>query len=412
MELEKDIRFLAGGGQPGAPVIRVLAILRSTMEREKILAALNPLPGIQVETILRPLELNRQVVHAMMPSVLLVEVDLADPADIDLIREMKTGIYGVRIPVVALADRTTDLAAVRAIRAGADDVLLKPIDQAEAREVFARVTVVDTANASSLLGKVVVFLHLTGGAGATTLAVNTAFLLSSAVNPTEACLLDLDIQYGNAGDLLDLPAGGSIETLVEDPSRLDSEMLENMMAKHESGLRVLTAPRIPLPLGLLNAAAVSALMQTAKRRFRYVVVDLPVALAPWTDQVLREANIVYVVCPPNVSSVHRLAHLLRLLRQEELINLPLKIVVNRHQFPRKAGEISVDQFGDAIGQQVDHLIPNDYSLISLSHNQGHAAVQMKPNSKFTQQLRAMLGEDLGIKNLQRKPRNFFSFLGF
>src|SRR5262249_55594533 len=148
----------------------------------------------------------------------------------------------------------------------------------------------------------------------------------------------------------------------------DREMLEGLMVKHQSGLRVLTAPRLPLSLSAYSADTVTSLMQIARRRFRYVVVDLPVAVAGWTDAILREATVVYVVCPPTVPAVHRLSQLLALLNQEGLGGLPLRIVINRYH--GRGSDVTTAQFAKAISREVDHTIPNDYGLISLSHNQG------------------------------------------
>jgi pilus assembly protein CpaE len=337
--------------------------------------------------------------------LLLLDVDLANAGDLDLIRELKAG--GIRIPIVALAGRGTELAALRAIRAGADDVLLNPIDPLEAREVFSRVIGTPDLTEPSQLGACIVFLHVAGGAGASTLAVNSAVALAGAGKISESCLLDLDIQYGNVASLLDLPPSSPIQDMIEDPGRLDREMLEGMMVRHESGVRVLTAPRVPLPLSAFDADTVATLMHIARRRFQYVVVDLPVALASWTDAVLKEASVIYVVCPPTVSAVHRYSQLMRLLHQEGLAELPIKVLVNRHQTAKRTGDISISQLASAIGRPVDHVIPNDYRLIAHSHSQGRPAARMKPSSKFVTALRAMLGADLSIEALKKQRRRWF-----
>ena len=221
-----------GGGQ------RVLVLLRPNTDSMQVLAALKPLYNMDIQTFLRPKVLNSSSFGGKAPNILVLDADPSDDADLSLIRELKEGPCS-RIPVVVLADRGADLAAIKAIRAGADDVVLKPIDSAEAREVFTRLAASNAAEGPSQLGQVIAFMHLAGGAGATTLAVNSACLLAQESKRDDTCLLDLDIQFGNAANLLDLPSRSPIQEILDDPSRLDRQMLESMMIKHDTGVLVL-----------------------------------------------------------------------------------------------------------------------------------------------------------------------------
>lgn len=247
----------------------------------------------------------------------------------------------------------------------------------------------------------IVFLHVTGGAGATTFAVNTA---CSLVKPRRSCcLIDLDVQFGGVASLMDLLPGQAMQALMEDPRRLERVSLESMLVRHPSGVHVLTAPRVPIPLHGLRAAAISDLIRIAKSRFTYVVVDMPVALTTWTDAVLRPAQCVYLVTPLNVQAAHRTARLLHLMKRQELADLPLKIIANRHN-SAGGSMIGPKQFAKAVGREIDHLIPNDYEMILQSHNQGMPIVRLAPKAKFSQALVKMLSQDLNEIALSQ-PQN-------
>src|SRR5262249_43726462 len=178
----------------------------------------------------------------------------------------------------------------------AADVVLKPIDLEEAREVFDRVLEQPKGGrtAAPTVGKAVVFMHLSGGAGATTLAVNSACALARGLRTKPTGLIDLDIPFGNAASLLDLPSASPMQEFIDDPTRLDESMLDSMMLRHQTGLQVLTAPRALLPMSAYHADGIRGLVELAKRQFGFVVVDLPVALAPWTDSVLKSASVIYL----------------------------------------------------------------------------------------------------------------------
>jgi pilus assembly protein CpaE len=202
------------------------------------------------------------------------------------------------------------------MRAGANDVLFKPVDPNEARDVLSRVMELKKIHraGTSAVGRTIAFMHLSGGAGATTLAVNTASALAKTIRSRQSCLIDLDIQFGNAASLLDLPSTSPVQEFIDDPTRLDESMLESMMLRHQTGLQVLTAPRVLMPLSAYGSDGIRNLIDVAKRNYEYVIVDLPVALAPWTDSVLKSASVIYLVTSMSVPSAHRVTKFLDLLR--------------------------------------------------------------------------------------------------
>jgi len=393
----------AGAVLPSSLKGRIAVLLRDGNREPEVMEALKAIGDADVQFSIRSKVLRAPDVEwTHKPRVVLLEAELSDPEDLSFIGDLKDR----GLAVIALADRSAESAAIKAVRAGADDVLLMPIDPGELKVVFARLGRSITKQESAGTGKLIAFMHSSGGAGATTLAVNAACALSSEDEHAHVGLLDFDIQFGNAADLLDLPLFSRIEDILEDSARLDHTMLTAMMARHRSGVRVLTAPRVPLPLSAMTSESVSAIIEVAKRSFDYTVVDLPTALETWTDKVLREADSIYVVCPQTVPGVHRLSKLLTLLRQEGLDDLPLKIVLNRYQKMSNATSVALGQVTKALNRNVDHFIPNDYKLIALSQNEGQAAVNIKPRSRFANAVNDMIFSDLGRRPATRSRWSF------
>jgi Flp pilus assembly CpaE family ATPase len=287
------------------------------------------------------------------------------------------------------------------------------------RDVFARLADVSRFNEGEVAlpmdeipaddkiqSSVIVFLHVAGGVGATTFAVNTACSLAGPRR--NCCLMDLDVQFGGVASLLDLPPSPALQALMQDPRRLERVSLESMLVRHSTGVHVLTAPRVPIPLHGLKASAISELIQVAKSRFTYVVVDMPLALTTWTDAVLRPARLVYLVTPITVQAAHRTARLLHLMKQQELAELPIKIIANRYN-SAGSGIIGPKQFAKAIGREIDHLVPNDYEMVLQSHNQGVPVVKMAPKAKFSQAIAKILAEDFNEVSSAQSPRKFAGF---
>ena len=181
---------------------------------------------------------------------------------------------------------------------------------------------------------------------------------------------------------LDLPGYSPVVDLVNKPERLDREMLEGMMMRHSSGLHVLTTPEAPLPVEAINSEIVERLLQIARNRYAYTVVDMPQTMTLWTDAVLRKSEVIYVVTQLNVPAIRQLRRWLSVLEHEGLGNLPIRVVVNRHiPFGRMRNDnISLAQAAEALGREVDFTIQNDYELISQSLDQGMPAASIRSHS--------------------------------
>jgi pilus assembly protein CpaE len=257
--------------------------------------------------------------------------------------------------------------------------------------------------------KIIVFMHVSGGAGATTLAVNLGCALSQSDPDHETCLLDLDLQFGTSANFLDLLRISPLAEFVEEPARLDRAMLDDMLTRHTCGLKVLTSPSPPLPLEALSPGDVSNLLRIAKSRYRNVIVDMPVALTSWTDTVLKAANVIYLVTPMMIPAAHRIGKLLDLLRKEKLDQLAIKLVINRYDLManRSAG-LRPAEFAKATRLALCHLIPDDYALVSLAEDQGTPALKLRPKSGFSLAIQKM-ADDLKESAGTQRGRKFGLF---
>ena len=128
------------------------------------------------------------------------------------------------------------------------------------------------------------FLPAVGGAGVTTLAVQSAMLLlnSGQRGKSSTCLVDLDFQHGACADYLDLEPRLNLGEIEPRPERLDRQLLEVMLSHHPSGLAVIAAPNRPAEMrsfdpDVVTRAARHGLVAFRLRRVRHaahlVLVD-------------------------------------------------------------------------------------------------------------------------------------------
>jgi pilus assembly protein CpaE len=382
--------------------MKALAFLRSDTTREDLTRRLRELPALSFEVV------ADRSLPAIDADIVFVEIDVANADDLAFIGSIKAAA-----DTVAITNAASPQDVLRAVRAGAEDVLVRPIDTREIRDVVNRLAERRKKNRPETVprAQLLTFAHAAGGAGATTLAVNAAIALTHRCESGDVCLIDFDIQYGAAASQLDLPSASPIRDLIEDPDRLDREMLEGMMVRHSSGLRVLTAPRLPLPFEALNSAIVTRILETAQRHHRFVIVDMPHALTPWFDTVMRRSNVIYLVTQLGVPAAHQMKKFCDVLVEEHLSDLPIRVIVNRQQgVLSKGADVSATQIEHVIGRPVDHFIPNDYSLVMTSLNQGKPVLAQNRSARFSQSIIEMIRDVTGDLFEAKRRANGLSVL--
>ena len=204
-------------------------------------------------------------------------------------------------PVVAITQGFDGAVARRLMQMRVADLLVKPVPAAELVRACARVAKAP-ANTATTEAQIFTFLPAVGGAGVTTLAVQTAMLLlnSGARGKTATCLVDLDFQHGACADYLDLEPRLNLGEIEPRPERLDRQLLEVMLSHHPSGLAVIAAPNRPAEMRLFDPDVVTRLLDLVSSHFDFVVFDMPRTWFSWTDSVLLGSNRLFIVSETTV----------------------------------------------------------------------------------------------------------------
>ena len=321
--------------------------------------------------------------------VLLVDVDPNDGAQLADLQRLLAAFDDKPVIATAAAPTVRDIRGL--LHMGVVDVLPQPHgpeDLDAALRLAVRARLAPPPAKSHRHGRKVAFLKAAGGAGATTLAVQTACLLADAPKRRAApsvCLVDLDIQQGAAGIHLDLPACDQLPGLVASPERMDDALLEGLIAHHTSGVGVVTAPPRILPLDTLDPTFVGALIDTAARAKDYVLLDLPAAWIDWKLAALQTADLVVLVTELTVPGIRHARLQLDTLTEQGLADVPLAIIANRYN--GRGGSVAIAAAEKALDRPIHHRIRNDWPTASEAINQGVALRHIKRRSKLEKSLR-------------------------
>ena len=131
-------------------------------------------------------------------------------------------------------------------------------------------------------GTVISVFSSKGGCGKTTVSINLAVALHT-VYKKSAVLVDLDLQFGDIGIALGLPARPTIADAIPMVGNMDLTGISSLMHHHPSGVDCLLAPMTPAEVEGIPAMLITELLQLLRSEYDYVIIDSPPA---FTDTVL------------------------------------------------------------------------------------------------------------------------------
>lgn len=270
---------------------------------------------------------------------------------------------------VALVDDNLPLSKVRKLDAsGAADVLPLAIKADALVQALADVAKVPEDNEPKATkagpgAKVFSVAQSRGGAGATTVAVNLAATLAGPIKKrkpsSRVLLLDLDLQFGNAGTYLDIEDNGALFGLISENSLPDPKKLEGAVQACRHGFDVLTAPTVFVPLTSMSPAFVAHIIEVFRENYDYIVIDLPRATLDWLTPAILATDRLIMVSDASVPCIRQAKRLIDLYR-ESRITLPVELVMNREK-NRFFGSETIRDAEDLLGLKVATWIPNDPS---------------------------------------------------
>ena len=316
-------------------------------------------------------------------SAAVVQVDRESPASV---QRFETLAAATKTPLIAAA-YDPPLAFVRAlVRAGAHDVVPLPLEIADLETSLAPIRdelAKQDQTATVGTSRIVSVIKSVGGVGATALLtqLGVRFAQNEAKARREACLIDFDVQFGDAAFLLGLRPTLSLSDLIEAGARIDGDLLRATTTVHSSGLHVLASPHSMMPLEALTSEQVMDIVELAKREFGTVFVDLPSNWTNWSLSLLAQSDLVLLVSELSVASLHRARRQLELIESQELNELDLRLVINRFE-KGLMKTIRPSDVREALGRDIAYTITNDQQLMRAAVDQGVPISEIRRKSSL------------------------------
>jgi len=309
-----------------------------SLQVERVVGGLRPRPVVVWCTAFDAVE--EATAEAGPFEVLVAGPLVSKAAGFEKLREIRTRAPETQVILALDHWRSSDLR--NTIRTGAldilrlpvsDDTLLGAIEQAVEAGTGAGPARGDARTGNDKAdrqGTVIAVVSGSGGSGKTFLATNLAYHLQANAN-MQTCLIDLDLQFGELSTALRLKPRHTIFDLVSTDSE-GAELgrqLEEHLERHESGIRLLSAPDDPAHADAIEAADVSRVIEAARSRFDYVIVDTPTALNEPVLVALEQADQVFVMATLDLPSVRNLGVMLTTLKRLKVPTERTRLVLNK-----------------------------------------------------------------------------------
>lgn len=282
-----------------------------------------------------------------------------------------TAVAGDDLTLLAI-DRSSLYAGLRS----GSELLPELVRFAEQRRaLFAEMSVQADWGRLTDTGTVLSIYSPKGGTGRTTIALNLAARLARE-RPREVVLLDLALPYPHAALMANLVPNACLARLRETASEHFEEALLSSILYHPSGMMVLPGALHPEEADLVSSELVGQAVEVLRRSFRYIVVDLAVAMSDVTLAAIDQSQHLFMVITPEITAVKGAADSAEILGVLGMPAERLSLVLN-HRTP--APGLSRNAVERGAARKVTYEIP--YDGIRPDQAAVHGGILAVANSK-------------------------------
>lgn len=264
----------------------------------------------------------------------------------------------------------------RVLRAGADEVLVQPLEQSDLMRPLLKVSEARRRSERRAGGKIISITSLDGGAGVTALCANLGLALLEA-RGARVALVDLDLQQGGLSGLFETDPERGILGLARQNRKPDSIGLEAALTKHSSGLYVLGAPVRIEDSEEVSDTAVANVLELSRELFDYIVIDCGGRVDENTAAAWERSQEVLYVLEQSIAATRRAGRFLDCFHRLGIDGVEPRLVLNRY---RPGHPIAEAQIVASLKCPIYARIPRDERVMEKSVATARMPSQVAPNS--------------------------------
>ncbi|WP_029582786.1 AAA family ATPase [Bradyrhizobium sp. URHD0069] len=306
---------------------------------------------------------------------------------------------GTRVVVIG---SDNDVAPYRElVRRGVSDYVVGPVDTLD---VVRSICGLFSASEAITVGRIIAIVGAKGGVGSSTVAHNVAWAIARDV-ALDSVVIDLDLAFGTAGlDYNQDPLQG-IANAVFSPDRLDTAVMERLLAKCTDHLSLLSAPASLERVYDFGDDAFDSIFDTLRMTTPCIVLDVPHQWSGWTKRALVGADDILIVAEPDLANLRNTKNMLNILKASRPNDRPPLYCLNQVGMPKRP-EITAREFAKTIESQPIAAIPFDSRMFGAAANNGQMIAEINAKHRTTEMF-LQIAQRLTGRGETKKPRASF-----
>jgi pilus assembly protein CpaE len=303
---------------------------------------------------------------------------------------------GTRVVVIGT---TSDAAPYRElVRRGVSDYVIGPVSPLD---VVRSICSLFSASESLPVGRIIAVVGAKGGVGASTVAHNVAWAIARDLS-LDSVVIDLDLAFGTAGlDYNQDPMQG-VANAVFSPDRLDTAVMDRLLAKCTDHLSLLAAPATLDRVYDFGADAFDAIFDTLRMTTPCIVLDVPHQWSGWTKRVLVGADDILVVAEPDLANLRNTKNILNMLKSARPNDRAPLYCLNQVRMPKRP-EINASGFTKTIESPPIAAIPFDSRMFGTAANNGQMIAEIAASHRTTKMF-LQIARQLTGRGDSKRPR--------
>lgn len=395
-------------------VVRLSIVDPNDVTRHTIKSLMLGIDRVWLEAECSRYEFFIDVINQTHPDMAIVVLDSNPAAALAIIAEVTQAHPSCS--VLCVSGSTEGSLILQAMRNGAKEFLHSPLVLDDFMAALDRIVSTGSAKSGkkSRRSQVISVVGVGGGVGCTSLAINLGCTFAQDQD-CSVVIIDLDLALGDADVWLDIIPDYTIQDVAENITRLDYSLLKRSLTQHDCGAFLLPRPVQVDPVSPMSPDQLQRVIALLKATFTHLVLDLSKAYTPLDLAAMQSSDTVVMVTQLDLPSLRNVVRMTQFL-DEQGLGEKLRIVVNR--IGLEDSQISLSKALDTIGREVFWQIPNDYSTMVESRNNGVPLLVEAPRAKVTKAIEQLAGKlDSALsarpaeEEAEKPKRKLFSFLG-
>lgn len=290
------------------------------------------------------------------------------------------------IPTVAVGRSESSNALLDVMRAGATDYLWPPFGSERLANLLASLP---TRSGRTKSNRLICFSPCQTTDGASTIALHVAHALPRVAG-VKPLLLDCDIHSSTLafrlGTKFDFHLGHALERLS------DLDDIWARVVTDWNGFGILPCPPEGEPPTEILRRRLPEVVESAMAAHETVIADLPSSLSPTIAEAARLAERLYLVCTPQLVSLHLARRRLEQMRALGVDVARVRLIVNRADSKRAIPKATIE---DALRLPIEFAVPNDFEAVDQAAVRGGL---VESGSRLADRLEALTRHIFGVKD--------------